>query len=253
MEPQTIPNRMPFAPFSSLNQVLSAYVSGELQLPLSADELRAISISKYNIFPTKRSLEDLKWFHNGEPTVVFKNIAQAYQTDHDKYRSALKAFVEDFYLEIFSQTAEAHIDLATATATQIQDFFISYNPKSEVKNMAYLFLSFCRESGLIPPYENRFHPINGKGTERSQEINQLETQSEQEGSRMNEVSPSNTHGDTSVQQGAKRRERQRRNLMELLEDMPEEGQDPEWWIDALRSDVELLIKLFPRKDASMKT
>src|SRR5689334_15810985 len=129
MEPQTTMKRMPYAPFSSLKKVLNAYVSRELQLPLSADGLRALSMSKYNIAPTRRSLDDLTWFHNGEPTVVFKNIAQAYQTDHEKYRSDLRAFVEDFYREIFSRTAEAPIDLATATTTQIQDFFISYEPK----------------------------------------------------------------------------------------------------------------------------
>lgn len=247
MEHQTIKQRMPNTLFSCLIQILDAYVAGILQLPLSADGLRAIAMKKWHIFPTKRSLEDMKWFHNGEPTAWFESIAQAYQSGQDEYQSSLKVFIEEFYHEIFLQITEAQIDLATASATQIEVFFEGYEPRSETKNMAYLFLSLCREAGLIPPLENRPRPSSGKFASQGQQTLELDTASEtQEGKSMNGLPQGNAHEFTKGQQDAKasRIERQRRYVSELLEVLPEEGQDREWWVDALRSNVELLIKLF---------
>lgn len=246
MEPQIIIGRMPNTLYSCIEQVREAYLDGRLEIPLTASNLRDIGMKTWHVFPTKRSLEDMNWFHNGEPTPIFQDIAQAHQSDHSQYESLLTAYVEDYYHEIFSKTAEAHIDLSSASATQIEKFFQDYEPKSEAKNMAYLFLTLCREAGLIPPLEKRSHASNGKYVSRGEQTVNIETPSESQEGPMNGTPRGNTPGLIRVQQEAKasRVERQRKYVLELLETLPKEGQDREWWVDALRTNVELLIKLF---------
>jgi hypothetical protein len=254
METKTITKRMPITLFSCIALVRDAYLNDNLELPLTPASLRHLGMKEWHIHPTKRSLADLHWFSEGYPTEAFVRMAEAFRANHDEYQSILKTLLkEGIYAEPTARIVDAHIDLAKASASQIEGFFKGYDPPNGYKDMAYLYLSFCREAGLAPPLENRPHLTNETKVS-NQKINQLDMLNEQEGNRMNGVSHGNTHGFTDVQQTAKipRIERQRRNVMELLEDMPEEGQDPEWWIDALKSDVELLIKLFSRKDDSMK-
>ncbi|HEY6541852.1 MAG TPA: hypothetical protein VIZ18_12980, partial [Ktedonobacteraceae bacterium] len=188
--------RLPYALFSCILQVLKAFIAGELQLPLTAENLRKLNMPKWHIFPTKRTLEDMGWFKDGLPTPLFEELARTYQSDHTAYLATLKAFLQEgMYSEIFARIARAHIDLAKASATQVEEVFSDYEPHGSVKDMAYLFLSLCREAQLIPALENRPFQSNGKFASKDRQSTQREVLSTQEEERpMNGIPHINTDG-----------------------------------------------------------
>lgn len=258
MEPNTVTKHMAYGQFSNLARVRDAYIAGKLKLPLEADSLRNSAIPNSSIFPTKRSLEDLGWFDNGQPTELFLRLARAYQSNQAEYQDILKRLLNHLYAEVFAYVAREQIDLAQTIASKIAGAFSDYEPRNQTLRMAYLFLALAREANLIPEGKNVPHLANGKFAPKSgQAIGGLTDISvSEEGTSGNDLPQDSMNGRTAMHQDAKtsRVERQRKYVLELLETLPdEEGHDREWWVDALRSNVDLLIKLFTRKDESMKT
>src|SRR2546429_7870407 len=161
METETITKHMPITLFSNIALVRDAYLGGNLDLPLTPASLRQLGMKEWHIHPTKRSLADLQWFSDGYPTDVFIRMAEAFRTNHDEYQSILKTLLQEgIYAEPTARIADAHIDLSKSSisASQIEGFFKGYDPPNGYKDMAYLYLSFCREAGVTPQLENRPHP-----------------------------------------------------------------------------------------------
>ena len=246
--------RLPYALFSCLLQVLHAF--RELQLPLTAESLRSLNMAKWHIFPTKRSLDDMGWFKDGHPTPIFEQLARTYQSDHAAYLTTLQTFLQqDLYSEIFTGIAHAHIDLAKASATQIEEVFSDYEPHGAVKDMAYLFLSLCREAQLIPALENRPFQSNGKFASKGRQSAQRETLSKQE-----EESPMNgiPHVNTDGRAGLSRNQEfslikaQSDHLQLLLQqlslDAEQLKQKPAKWVETLRGNFNVLLQLLEEKE-----
>jgi hypothetical protein len=256
MEPQMITKRMPNTMFSCITQVRDALQSGKLQLPLTAESLRGIGMKSWNIHPTKRSLADLQWFHDGYPTPWFERFAQSHETDHQAYVSMLKTFLrEGFYAEIFTRITEAHIDLYTASATQLERFFKGYDPQSEALNMAYLFLAFCREAGLAKPLDNRSHLSNGKTASKDQQTVKVDTASEaQEGTSMNGV-PHDTKKESAglpSDQEFSLIKAQSDHLQLLLQQLSRDAeqlkQKPAKWVESLKGNFNVLMQLLEERE-----
>jgi hypothetical protein len=256
MEPDTMTQRMPYTLFSCIMQVRDAYIAVKLQLPLSAESLRKLNMPKWHIFPTKRSLEDLKWFHGGLPTPLFERLAWAYQTDRAEYQSILQTFLqEDLYATPFARIADAQIDLAKASATQIEEIFLDYEPQKQAKDMAYLFLSLCREAGLIPNLENRPHLSNGRFAAKDQQTMRIETLSElQEGKPMDRVPHVNTNGSAGLPQNQEfslikaQSDHLQLLLQQLSLDAEQLKQKPAKWVDTLKGNFNVLLQLLEEKE-----
>lgn len=251
MEPNAITKHIAYGQYSNLERVRDAFIDDKLKLPLDADSLRDLDIPDSSIFSTKRSLEDITWFTNGHPTDLFIRLAHAYQTSRSDYQGILKTLLHDLYREVFGYIAHHQINLAYATAAQLEAAFSGYEPQNQHRRMAYLFLAFAREANIIPDVRKISHLANGKFAPKSGQVSVSK-----EGTSMDDLPQVRVNGRNAMHQDAKitRIERQRQYVKELLDALPdEEGQDREWWVDALKSNVDLLIKLFVRKDEGMKT
>lgn len=66
MESDIITNHKAYGQFSNLTRVRDAYGAEELPLPLDVNSLRALSVPESGVFSTKKSLEDLGWFDEGQ-------------------------------------------------------------------------------------------------------------------------------------------------------------------------------------------
>jgi hypothetical protein len=252
MESETITKHMPITLFSNIALVRDAYLDGNLELPLTPASLRHLGMKDWHVHPTKRSLADLLWFSDGYPTDAFTRMAEAFRTNHDEYQSILKTLLkEGIYAEPTARIADAHIDLTkpSVSASQIEGFFKGYNPPNGYKDMAYLYLSFCREAGLAPPLENRPRTTSGRITPKGETYRELgEEKRLAEAYQSNSHGRSNTHPDLNVPLI----ERQRDFVQQLLRDLPIEDvwteEDRRLWMDSVRNNVDLLLKRFERKE-----
>lgn len=255
MEFDTISKRMPSTLFSCIALVRDAFLDSSLELPLTAQSLRHLGMKEWHIHPTKRSLADLHWFSDGYPTNEFIQMAEAYRANHNEYQFIIETLLkEGFYAEPSAHIAQAHIDLTNATSTQIEEFFKGYDPPSEAKNMAYLYLSFCREAGLARPLENRPHLTNGKIVSKGQPIKGEKYKELEEEKRLSEAYQSNSHGRSSLHPDLNISliERQRDFVQQLLRDLPIGDvwteEDRKLWVDSVRNNFDLLLKRFERKE-----
>ena len=135
-------NFMPYAPSSSVIQVIKRYHERGLPEPLTVDVLQQVGIPASMFSPTFRSLLFLGLVDQaGMKTAKFENIRRS---SSDDYPDILAAIIREAYADIFT-IADPKEDELTA----ISDAFRRYDPANQRDKMVRLFIGLCEEAEIV--------------------------------------------------------------------------------------------------------
>lgn len=162
MDSNSTTKHMGYTPITSLLQILSLYRDGKIEPPFTTEKLRALKMPQWNLSSLLNTLQDFNLYKDGHPTELFIRLAQAYQTNPPEYQDILRTLLNHVYAKVIANIANAQIDIATATASEIEKAFSDYEPENQRRRMAYLYLGLCREASLTSDVEKVPHRSNGK-------------------------------------------------------------------------------------------
>jgi hypothetical protein len=255
MEPNATMKHIAYGQFSNIMQVRDAYIVGNLKLPLEAASLRALAIPDSGIWSTKRSVEDLTWFSNGQPTDLFVRLVRAYQSNRSEYQDILKTLLNNLYTEVFAYVSREQIDLAHAIASEIASAFSDYEPRNQTIRMAYLFLALAREANMIPDVKKIPHMANGKFAPKSGQVVGLKALSiSEEVKTMPDVPQVSSNGSVSLPSDRELFfiKAQSDHLQRLLQQLPLDAEQLKQkravWVDILRGNFDVLLQLLEGKE-----
>lgn len=141
--PVTAPNAAPYAPGSTLFEVVARHRDRGLPSPINAEVLGRAGISESLIPRTLQALQLLDLTDKeGRPTETFEGIRRAPEAE---YRERLQDWIKGAYAEVFQ-----FVDPAKDDATRIRDAFRDYTPHGQQDRMVSLFLALCTAAGLTP-------------------------------------------------------------------------------------------------------
>lgn len=135
---------MPYAPATSVIQVIKRYHERGLPEPLNVEVLQQVGIPASMFSPTFRTLLFLGLVDQaGMKTTRFENIRRSAS---DEYPMTLASIVKDAYSDIFTIADPSADDL-----TAITDAFRRYDPANQRDKMVRLFIGLCEEAEIIQP------------------------------------------------------------------------------------------------------
>lgn len=134
----------PYAPPTTVLQVVSSLRDRGLTTPVSADVLLRAGIADSLVPRTLRSLIGLELIdEDGRLTPAMEALRRAPSSD---FEARLEEHVRAVYAEVFQFTDPAKDD-----PKRIADAFRVYEPLGQRARMVTLFLGLCEAAGIIPP------------------------------------------------------------------------------------------------------
>lgn len=132
----------PYAPFGCVITVLRRFRERGLPEVLTAQELVRVGVSEGNASRTLQTLRFLNLIDEmGYRTQIFDRIGRVPTSE---YAEVFGEIIKEAYRNVF-----AIIDPAEATDIEINDAFRYYQPQAQRGRMVTLFMSLCRETGLM--------------------------------------------------------------------------------------------------------
>lgn len=162
----------PYAPPSAVLKVIRHYRDRDVPERVTNTNLLQLGVSEALVPRTMQALKFLQLLEDdGITTERFRAIRFA---KDDEYQEVFARVLDEAYKDIFD-----HVEVGTATDTQIANAFRPYSPGGQRSRMVTLFLALCQEAGLhvaVPPRvgtprkkaEGRKPPTSGKA-ERSKD------------------------------------------------------------------------------------
>lgn len=112
---------------------------------VDGEVLRELGISQGNVGALLSALKFLGLLReDGTPTSQFRVL----QTSGEEFRKGLEEVVREAYREVF-----AHLDVRRCSREQVHNFFAKNYSPAIAKKATILFLSLCREAGILPSEE----------------------------------------------------------------------------------------------------
>jgi hypothetical protein len=140
--PVTADKSAPYAPVSTILDVISRYRSRGLPSPITSEVLGRAGIPESLHPRTLQSLQTLDLIdEEGKPTSTFEGLRLAPQADFQK---RLEEWIKGAYADIFS-----FVDPMKDDETRIRDAFRGYKPVGQQERMVTLFQGLCTAAGLI--------------------------------------------------------------------------------------------------------
>ncbi len=134
----------PYAPPSSILDIIRRYRDRGLSFPVNADVLTRIGVPESLVSRTMQALITLDLFNEvGNPTPTLEGIRVAPEAEYKKH---LEDWLKSAYADVFS-----FVDPTTDDDIRIMDAFRSYQPQGQRGRMVTLFQGLCAEAGLAPP------------------------------------------------------------------------------------------------------
>jgi len=135
------PRSLPYAPPSSVIDVLSRFRTRNLPDVVDIERLMAMSVSRA---VSTRVLSTLRFLglvgESGEPTSTLRGLVRS--TDED-YRETLSGVLRNAYAGIFEV-----VDPSQDRQEVVLNAFRRFEPASQHYRMSVLFLGLCREAGI---------------------------------------------------------------------------------------------------------
>jgi len=133
----------PYAPSSSILEIVSRYRSRGLPLPVTAEVLARVGIPESLVPRTLQALQTLDLIDNvGAPTEIFKGLQLAPEAE---YRERMAAWIKGAYAEIFLVADPSKDDI-----TAVKDAFRGFQPHGQIDRMVSLFQALCAAAGITP-------------------------------------------------------------------------------------------------------
>jgi hypothetical protein len=133
----------PYAPPSTVIEVIKRYRERGLQTPITKDVLLRAGIAETLTPRVLQTIQTLDLIDEaGNPTETFEDIRKAPQGE---YKDRLVQWLNGVYADALN-----FIDPATSDETAIRDAFRSYEPVGQQPRMVALFIGLYAEAGLGP-------------------------------------------------------------------------------------------------------
>jgi hypothetical protein len=132
----------PYAPFGCVIAIIRRFRERGLPETLTLQEIVRVGVSEGNVSRTLQALKFLKLVdEEGHRTQTFDRLGRVPTSE---YAEVLGETIKDAYQDVFTI-----VDPAEATDVEINDAFRYYQPQAQRGRMVTLFISLCRESGLV--------------------------------------------------------------------------------------------------------
>lgn len=153
---------MPYAPAFPVLTIIRRVRDRGLPETLSTDTLRQLGVAEGNADRVLRALRFLALIDDEDHrTGSFDRLGRTREAEYERY---LAEIVHRAYAAIFSA-----VDPAKEGAIAIHDAFRPYQPTGQRQRMVSLFLSLCRESGIVAggPVRGQFRARRATGAQRA--------------------------------------------------------------------------------------
>lgn len=131
----------PYAPASTIIEIINRYRDHGLQTPFTSDVLARAGVSDSLISRTLIGLQVLDLIdEGGNPTEVLTGLGNATQ---DEMPARLSEWLRATYAEVFQ-----FVDPADASPEGVRDAFRTYQPRGQQPRMVTLFLALCVHAGI---------------------------------------------------------------------------------------------------------
>lgn len=141
----------PYAPFGCVITVIKRFREKGLPDMLTTQEITRIGVSEGNASRTLQALRFLNLVdEEGHRTLIFNRLGRVPTSE---YAEVFSEILKEAYSDVFTI-----VDPAGATDIEINDAFRHYQPHAQRGRMVTLFMSLCREVGLVaggPPKARR--------------------------------------------------------------------------------------------------
>jgi hypothetical protein len=139
--PVTSDKPAPYAPVSSIMDLIERYRSRGLPSPVTADVLLRAGISQSLVSRTLYALQILDLIdEQGAPTKTFEGIRLAPEAE---YKQRLSEWLQAAYADVLK-----FVDPAVDDEIKVRDAFRSYQPVGQQSRMISLFLSLLAAAGM---------------------------------------------------------------------------------------------------------
>jgi len=133
----------PYAPVKNVLAIITRLRERGLPDQLGTQELTSIGIPAGNVPRTLAALRFLGLLDNeGQREPAFERLRRA---TSEEYPAVLAEILRSAYAPVFTI-----VDPAQDDEVAVQDAFRQYEPQAQRGRMVTLFLSLCREAGLLP-------------------------------------------------------------------------------------------------------
>jgi hypothetical protein len=140
--PVTAAKPAPYAPASSILDIIGRYRSRGLPTPVNADVLARAGVPGSLIPRTTQALQTLDLIDkDGAPTQTLEGLRLAPEAE---YRDRMAAWLRAAYADVFG-----FVDPAKDGGARIRDAFRSYQPIGQQERMVSLFAGLCAAAGLM--------------------------------------------------------------------------------------------------------
>lgn len=139
--PVTQDKPAPYAPSSTVLEVINRYRDRGLPKPIDGDVLTRAGISQTVIPRTLQALQLLDLIDaEGVPTDTFESIRKAPEVE---YQQRLREWLNSAYADVIQ-----YVDPQTDDETKVRDAFRSYNPVGQQSRMVSLFMNLYAAAGV---------------------------------------------------------------------------------------------------------
>jgi hypothetical protein len=139
--PVTTAQAAPYAPTSTVVDVIARYRDRGLPTPVSKDVLARAGVPETLIPRVLQTLQVLDLIdENGQPTPVFEGIRRAPEAELNQRK---QEWLNSAYAD-----ALHYVDPNTADETQVRDAFRNYNPVGQQARMVSLFMGLYADAGI---------------------------------------------------------------------------------------------------------
>ncbi|ADP70888.1 hypothetical protein Rvan_1638 [Rhodomicrobium vannielii ATCC 17100] len=140
--PVTSEKPAPYAPHSSIVELIERYRNRGLPSPVTADVLLRAGISQSLVSRTLYALQVLDLIdEQGAPTKTFEGLRLAPEAE---YKQRLSQWLQSAYADVLK-----FVDPADDDETKIRDAFRSYQPVGQQARMITLFLGLLAAAGMV--------------------------------------------------------------------------------------------------------
>jgi len=140
--PVTSDKPAPYAPASSIVDLIERYRNRGLPSPVTADVLLRAGISQSLVSRTLYALQVLDLIdEQGLPTKTFEGIRLAPEAE---YKQRLSEWLQGAYADVLK-----FVDPGVDDETKVRDAFRSYQPVGQQSRMITLFLSLLAVAGMV--------------------------------------------------------------------------------------------------------
>ncbi len=158
-------NSGPYAPPSTVIDVITRHRTRGLPSPVNADVLARSGVSDSLIPRTLQALQSLDLLdEQGQPTSIFEGLRLAPESE---FKQRMAEWLNQAYADVI-----AFVDPATDDEIKVRDAFRSYKPVGQQARMVTLFLGLYREAGVAPEKSSQPRMLKIKQSVRPRSVPQ---------------------------------------------------------------------------------